>query len=341
MKYLLLLLAACGWDRGAPDAARADASPPDSDGPIDAPAPLDGADAPLGDPITLSLAGAIAPVHDPSIIEVDGLYFLYATGTGLPVRTSVDLVNWSLAGQVFTMAPSWIDTTEPTRRNDLWAPDVSSFGGLYHLYYSASTFGSNVSCIGHATSASPATNAWTDRGAVICSTATDSWNAIDPAAFVDEDGEPWLAFGSFWSGLKLIPLAPDGSRAGTEMYALAARADSAVEAPFVIRHGGFYYLFESTGSCCRGVDSTYQIRVGRSPDVRGPYVDADGVALLAGGGTLVVDADARWRGPGHNAILGAAFNVYHAYDANASGIPTLRISELRWTADGWPVSAGP
>lgn len=339
MKYLFLLLAACGWDRGAHDPPRADAAS-GTDGRLDAPALPDTADAPLGEPSMLALAGAIAPVHDPSIIEIDGLYFVYATGTGLPVRTSVDLVNWSLAGQVFSTAPSWITTTETGRRNDLWAPDVSSFGGLYHLYYAASSFGSNVSCIGHATSASPATNAWTDRGAVICSTASDTWNAIDPAVILDETGAPWLAFGSFWSGLKLIPLASDGSRDGTAMYALATRDDRAVEAPFLVRHDGFYYLFESTGLCCRGVDSTYQIRVGRSPDVRGPYVDADGVALLAGGGTLVVDADERWRGPGHNAILGEAYNVFHAYDANASGIPTLRISELRWI-DGWPVSAGP
>jgi arabinan endo-1,5-alpha-L-arabinosidase len=339
VKYLLLLLAACGDPPSILDGAHPDVPPPDVDArPLDAP-PID---AP-GAPITLALGGAIAPVHDPSIIEVDGQYFLYATGAGIPVRSSVDLVTWGIAGQVFSTAPSWITTTDPGHPNDLWAPDDVAFGGLYHLYYAASSFGSNTSCIGHATSASPATNSWTDQGPVICSTAGDGWNAIDPSAFVDEDGAPWLAFGSFWSGLELIPLAADGARAGADMYALATRNDTAVEAPFVVHHGAYYYLFESTGLCCRGVDSTYQIRVGRSTDVRGPYLDADGIALLAGGGTVVVDADDRWKGPGHNAVLrpGLAYNIYHSYDADAAGIPTLRISELRWTADGWPVSAGP
>lgn len=180
---------------------------------------------------------------------------------------------------------------------------------------------------------------------MICSSADDNWNAIDPAAFLDENGAPWLAFGSFWGGLQLIPLAADGSRSGTASYALARRDDNAIEAPYVVHRDGYYYLFASVGLCCRGVDSTYEVRVGRSTDVRGPYVDADGLALLAGGGTLVVQGDARWRGPGHNAILRApeaTFNVYHSYDANAGGAPTLRISELRWTAPGgWPVSAGP
>ena len=84
--------------------------------------------------------------------------------------------------------------------------------------------------------------------------------------------------------------------------------------------------------------------VGRSSDVRGPYVDVNGDALLAGGGTLLVEGDQRWKGPGHNAVLATPagdYNIYHSYDANAGGSPTLRISQLRWGSDGWPLSAGP
>lgn len=335
---MCVALAACGDDRQATaDAAVADVTLP-------ADAVVDVAVDAAGDPVTLVLGGATTPVHDPSIAHVDGLYIVFSTGTGLPMRTSVDLVNWSLAGQVFTTAPAWITTTDPGQPNNLWAPDISHFGGTYHLYYAASTFGSNTSCIGHATSASPASNTWVDQGAVICSSSSDNFNAIDPAAFVDESGNAWLAFGSFWSGLKLIPLAADGTRSGTEITSLSTRNDFAVEAPFVVHHGAYYYLFESVGFCCQGVNSTYKVLVGRATDVRGPYVDDNGVALLAGGGRLVVDADDRWKGPGHNAVLTTAtgtYNVYHSYDAEAGGIPTLRISEMRWSDDGWPISAGP
>ncbi len=335
---VLAAVAACGDDRNAAiDAAVGeDAAPPADVAPT--------VDAAVDDPATLVLGGATTPVHDPSIASVDGVYMVFSTGTGIPVRTSVDLVNWSLAGQVFATAPAWITTTNRAQPNNLWAPDISHFGGTYHLYYAASTFGSNDSCIGHATSASPTSNTWTDQGPVICSTSSDNWNAIDPAAFVDDGGNAWLAFGSFWSGLKLVPLAADGSRSGTQLFALSTRNDTAVEAPFVIHHDDFYYLFESVGFCCQGVDSTYKVMVGRSADLRGPYVDDQGVALLAGGGRLVVEGDTQWRGPGHNAILSVAagtYNVYHSYDANAGGIPTLRISEMGWSADGWPVSAGP
>jgi arabinan endo-1,5-alpha-L-arabinosidase len=339
VKYLWLLLAACG---GPGDRPRADAPAPIDDVLVADVAPVP--DAPPTGPVTLDLAGAITPVHDPSIISVDGFYYVFSTGTGLPIRTSLDLVNWSLDGQVFATAPSWITTSDSANPNNLWAPDISFFNGTYHLYYAASTFGSRDSCIGHATTSNPGSNAWTDQGAVICSTTSDDWNAIDPAAFVDADGNAWLAFGSFWSGLELVPLDANGMRAGTEMFALATRANQAVEAAYVVHHDGDYFLFESVDFCCQGVASTYKIMVGRSSDVRGPYVDANGEALLAGAGTLLVEGDERWRGPGHNAVISTPtgdFNIYHSYDANAGGTPTLRISQLRWGSDGWPTSAGP
>jgi len=352
----LILGAGCGGND--PSSGPFDAPPADgqhdgslrADGPIDG--PIDGLpDGPLIDarpsgPVTLTLNGAIAPVHDPSIIAAGGQYYVFATGTGLPIRTSTDLVNWSLGGQVFASKPEWITTTDPQSPNTLWAPDVSFFGGQYHLYYAASSFGSNNSCIGHATTPAIGTSPWVDQGsAVICSNSSDNWNALDPAAVIDTEGNGWLAFGSFWGGLKLIRIdVATGARQGTDFISLATRANTAVEASFIIHHGDSYYLFESVDFCCRGVDSTYKIMVGRSPGIEGPYVDHDGTTLLSGGGTLVLEGDARWRGPGHNAILHLAsgdYNIYHSYDANANGLPTLRISELFWSADGWPISAGP
>jgi hypothetical protein len=93
------------------------------------------------------------------------------------------------------------------------------------------------------------------------------------------------------------------------------------------------------------VTDRYQhIRHHPTPQALAEHLDDLGVALLAGGGRLVVEGDTDWKGPGHNAILSVpsgTYNVYHSYDANAAGIPTLRISEMQWSADGWPISAGP
>jgi arabinan endo-1,5-alpha-L-arabinosidase len=127
----------------------------------------------------------------------------------------------------------------------------------------------------------------------------------------------------------------------TKLYSLASRSvnSGAVEAPFIIHQGEFYYLFVSFDFCCRGVDSTYHVVVGRSPDVTGPYVDRDGVEMMKGGGTQITFPTNRWKGPGHNGILrekDADYIVYHTYDAANNGVPTLKISKLVWDAEGWP-----
>lgn len=306
-----------------------------------------GAPAEPHEPAVLELSGAYTHVHDPDIVRDGDTYYLFATGEGIEVRSSKDLLAWKKAGSVFASKPSWITTTDPGSPNTLWAPEVRFFGGKFHLYYAASKFGSKQSCIGHATRSSLASGTWQDQGqAVICSNLGPSvdYNAIDPSPFEDQQGHLWLAFGSFWSGLKLIRLNADGERDGADLYALSTRSNTAVEAPHLHYAGGFYYLFESVDACCQGAASTYKIFVGRSQSITGPYVDRDGKQLLDGGGTLVLQGDQRWRGPGHNAVLvdaGRTLNVYHSYDANSDGLPTLRISEMSFDDAGWPVSAGP
>ncbi|XXX79500.1 arabinan endo-1,5-alpha-L-arabinosidase [Sorangium sp. So ce134] len=302
---------------------------------------------PASPPEALRLSGNLG-THDPVIIKAGDRYHLFQTGDRLPMKISSNLIDWQDAGRVFDAKPAWLGGKVPGV-DHLWAPDISRFGDTYHLYYSASTFGSNESCIGHATKASLDTREpWTDRGAAICSNdgARDDWNAIDPNVAIDEEGTPWLAFGSFWSGIKMVKLTPSGERADAELHALASRPDAggALEAPFIVRRCGFYYLFVSFDACCRGTDSTYKIAVGRSTRITGPYVDKEGREMRSGGGTLLVQGDSRWRGPGHNAVVfegGQAYNIYHAYDADANGAPTLRISELVWDDDGWPRSGGP
>jgi arabinan endo-1,5-alpha-L-arabinosidase len=135
------------------------------------------------------------------------------------------------------------------------------------------------------------------------------------------------------------------SEADTELHSLATRFENSrsVEAPFIVRKGDFYYLFVSFDFCCRGFTSTYRVMVGRSEAITGPYIDRDGVPMMTGGGTQVTFPTARWRGPGHNAILqedGEEWIVYHAYDATWDGLPTLRIDRLTWDDDGWPFIEG-
>ncbi|MGH9880392.1 MAG: arabinan endo-1,5-alpha-L-arabinosidase [Pyrinomonadaceae bacterium] len=296
------------------------------------------------------LQGDIRQVHDPAIIKEGETYYLFSTRAGISIRCSKDLISWRLCGDVFAHLPQWAVKDVPGLRG-LWAPDVSYFNGKYHLYYSVSTFGSNRSSIGLVTNQTldPTSNRyrWEDQGKIIGSYPSDDWNAIDPNIVLDNEGQPWLSLGSFWSGIKLRKIDPATARlstADTTLYSLASRPRTpelpgAIEAPAIIRKNSYYYLFVSFDFCCRGLDSTYNIRVGRSRRVTGPYLDRDSKPMMEGGGTIVVTGGRRWRGPGHCAILQDRDGeklVFHAYDANARGAPTLRVASLIWDAAGWP-----
>jgi arabinan endo-1,5-alpha-L-arabinosidase len=303
-------------------------------------------------PQKLALTGNLG-THDPSLIEAGGKFYLFHTGRGLPMKRSDDLLAWQATGSVFTWNPAWI-AQHVSGVSDLWAPDISFFEGLYHVYYAASTSGSNHSCIGHATSATP-DGGFVDQGMVICSNdggSKDDWNAIDPNLVLDEAGTPYLAFGSFWGGLKLIELDKTGARANDKLTALAARPNDggAIEASYIVQRCGYYYLFASFDRCCNGANSTYNIRVGRASALAGPYADKQGTAMMMGGGTLLVQGDTTWAGPGHNAVIfhgSQTLNVYHSYYAGSSNgtynkdASYLRVSEIAWDDQGWPISAGP
>ena len=290
--------------------------------------------------------GDVRNVHDPSIIKAGDTYYLFSTRAGIAIRCSNDLVQWRLCGDVFAHLPEWAVKDVPGPRG-LWAPDVSYFNGKYHLYYSVSTFGSNRSSIGLATNETldPASEKyrWVDQGKVISSNPSDDWNAIDPDVVLDEHDEPWLAFGSFWGGIKLRRLDGAIGKLSTHdqtLYSLASRpTPGAIEAPNIIWKNDYYYLFVSFDFCCRGKDSTYNIRVGRARRLTGPYVDRSGKPMMDGGGTLVVTGAGRWAGPGHCSVLqekNGDWIVYHAYDTEWRGAATLRIAALRWDSEGWP-----
>jgi arabinan endo-1,5-alpha-L-arabinosidase len=281
-------------------------------------------------------------------------YHVFSTGqahdpTGLlPWRTSRDLVNWTLNGRVFDEIPKWARDAVPGTRGT-WAPDIAYFNGLYHLYYSCSTFGSNHSAIGLVTNKTLDRASkdfkWEDRGLVVKSERGDDFNAIGSNHLIDRDGKHWLCLGSFWSGIKLFPLDPKTGKpfpGDQRKYSLArwpAPEDGAIEAPFMIELNGYYYLFTSFDYCCRGAATSYYIVVGRSREVTGPYVGRDGKSQMDGYGTVVLQGNRRFLGPGHQAVLrdgDSDYLVHHAYDAEHDGRPTLRIAPIEWTADGWP-----
>ena len=337
----------------------------------------------------LQLSGDFVGTHDPSIAKDGDTYYVFATGAAhpprrpadhtpspddansiaahapvvgqFPIRCSKDLIAWKRCGEVFSDIPAWIRTASPGTK-ELWAPDISYFGGLYHLYYAYSLFGKNTSGIALATNKtldrSSVLYKWVDQGLVLKSDERDDFNAIDPNLVIAEDGVPWLSFGSFWGGIKmrrLDPLTGKLTETDKRTYSLATRSKpanavpaptglppnwQAVEAPFIVRHEGFYYLFVSWDLCCRGVKSTYRTMVGRSKQVTGPYVDKDGKALSQGGGSPFLSANESWLGPGGESLLvenKRVIIVFHAYDAK-SGIPSLQVSTLGWK-EGWPFAA--
>ena len=313
---------------------------------------------------TIPTSGDVEFVHDPAIIREGATWYLFSTGNGpdrkgeIPIRCSKDLHQWQRCGQVFDQIPDWIKKESPTTK-ELWAPDLSYFNGEYHLYYAFSVFGKNTSGIALLTNKtldpSRSDFHWVDRGLVLRSRVEDNFNAIDPNLILDDKDQPWLAFGSFWDGIKMRRIdAKTGllSTEDTTLYSLARRKRpqdppanppglpgnwQAIEAPFIVHHGDFYYLFVSYDLCCRGTKSTYKTMVGRARSVAGPYVDAEGTPMLEGGGSALLLGNTRWFGPGGESVLlqkDEDIIVFHAYDST-TGHAFLQISTIAWI-NGWP-----
>ena len=226
-------------------------------------------------------------------------------------------------------------------------PDVVYQNGQYYLYYAISIFGTINSAIGLATSPSLKSPTWTDQGMVIQSIpGTSEYNAIDPCILQDTNGTLWLVFGSYSNGIFITQLDPTtGKPINAANYTRISNNgpsffSSTEEGSFLYQRGGYYYLFVNWGGCCDGIDSTYNIRYGRSTTVTGPYLDRNGVSLLSGGGTVLLESTARFVGPGQAGIMndnGTNWFTYHYYDGNNSGTATLGLAQLNWSADGWPV----
>lgn len=293
----------------------------------------------------------VTPVAaDPSIIRAeDGSYYLYATqddwadGKGsryIPIFKSEDLVNWTYVRNAFVWPPAW-----KGGGGGYWAPHISKRDDTYYLYYSVSTWGDENPCIGLGTSKNPE-GPFTDlERPVFCSQDIGVANSIDP--FVWDDGDTrTMVWGSF-NGIYSVKLSEDGTEAVGDKTQLA---DTRFEAPWIVRRGGFYYLFLSAGSCCDGEFSTYAVYVGRAKNLTGPYLDKAGRDLNQGGGEILLGRNDTWVGPGHNALVqddvGDDWLLYHAIPKDnprlTNGVnnrPTL-LDRLEWKG-GWPSMTGP
>lgn len=283
----------------------------------------------------VSIRGVV-DAHDPSSVVLDnGTWHVFVTAKRIQHRVSDDLKVFRNAAPVFGAPPDWTGNV-PRFDGTFWAPDIVFFNGRWNLYYSVSSWGSQNSAIGLATTATldeaDATFGWVDQGVVIASKEGDSYNTIDPAVFVDND-RVWLVFGSYWDGIRLIELDPTTGmrRDQREPIRLASRQGGAIEAPAIAKQDGWYYLFVNFDRCCAGVDSTYNIRVGRSKSIEGPYLDRDGRDMSDGGGSMFLETHGRFIGPGHFSRLqheGLDAFSFHFYDGHDKGRPKLAIAKL-------------
>ena len=289
-------------------------------------------------------------IHDPSaVLPCNGRYYVFFTGQGIGSKSSSDLKYWRAGPSVFSSPPAWTTSAVPGFTGNFWAPDVTYFNGVYHLYYAVSTFGSQVSAIGLATNptldpADPSYH-WTDQGPVMESSNGSPYNCIDPSVTFDASSNLWMSFGSFWNGIYMVQLDPstgliNASNPGRIHEAFNNASGDPIEASYLYHHGNYYYLFVNWGTCCAGVNSTYNIRLGRSTNISGPYLDHTGVNMVSGGGTLFLKTTGKFIGPGQMGILegnGVEYFGYHYYDGNNNGASTYDVEPLSWTADDWPV----
>ena len=291
-------------------------------------------------------------LHDPGTLIKDGTnYFIYGDGQGISGLTSSDLRNWTAVSPVFPgvrrrgrRMPSPASPAIIGRRTSL-----TSTAGIISIT-PASDWDTINSAIGLVTSPSLVSPVWTDQGKVIQSnpdfatnatTDLTAYNCIDPSVMVDTNGTVWLSFGSYSDGILIMQLDPStGKRisASSPIYRVSNNGpvffSNTEEGSCLYQHGGYYYLFVNFGGCCAGVNSTYNIRVGRSTTVTGPYYDKSGNNMINGGGTMVLESTARYIGPGHAAIMndnGTNWFTYHYYDGNNNGTATLGLNRIYWT----------
>lgn len=269
-------------------------------------------------------------IHDPSTIVLDhGKYYVYGTGG----RSLVSDDGWT-----------WRAGTPPSRTG--LAPDVIHIGDRFYMYVARNIGAEPKAAVNmiwsHTLDPSSPDYKWHEGGVVASSNGVEDSNAIDPGVFLDPTtGRLWLTYGSFIGYIRLVELNP---KTGQDLRPDEKPIDLAIngEASDMIYHAGWYYLMMDRGSCCAGAESGYNIRVGRSRHVTGPFVDAEGVPMLEGGGTLLIGSEGRFIGPGHFGLIDLGqgvekFSMHWEADMDKGNSSVLGIRPLLWN-QGWPVA---
>jgi len=269
-------------------------------------------------------------IHDPStVVECDGKYYTWGTG-GNPL-VSDDGWIWHTGARVQAGA----------------APDLIHIGDRYYMAYASSGGGLGG---GHASSIhvkwsktldpnSP-DYGWKDDQVVASSDGVELCDAIDPGFLLDPtSGRLWVTYGTYWGYIRIVELDPKTGHHVEGNQPVNVAIDC--EATDPVYHDGWYYLFGTHGTCCDGANSTYNLRVGRSKSVTGPYLDNRGNDMLKGGGKLVAAASGRFVGLGHFGLMDLGdgvqkFSCHYEADLDRGGRSVLDIRPLLWK-DGWPV----
>lgn len=271
-------------------------------------------------------------IHDPStIMESDGKYYTFGTGGGGLI--SEDGWSWNSGG---------------VRPGGGAAPDVMKIGDRYLIAYGATGGGLGGGHNGRILTMwnktldpnSPDFK-YTEAVVVASSDGVEDNDAIDPGLFLDPtDGRLWMCYGTYFGFIRLVELDPKTGHRVKGNKPLNIAIDC--EATTMMYRDGWYYLLGTHGTCCDGANSTYNIVVGRSRKVTGPYLDNMGRDMLKGGGKMVVDASARQIGPGHFGLIDLGdgvqkMSMHYEADLDQSGRSVLGIRPLLWK-DGWPVA---
>ncbi len=276
-----------------------------------------------------SLGGQIG-IHDPStVVQCKNRFYTY--GTGGSSLVSDDGFTWRRG------------TALPRRG---LAPDVIHLGDRYYLYIAANIGAQPKAAINLLSSKTLDPDSpdykWEEGGVIASSDGIEDCNAIDPGVFLDPgDGRLWLVYGSYFGYIRLVEL---DAKTGTRLHPNDKPVDLAIncEASDMIFHDGWYYLLATHGSCCRGADSGYNIRVGRSRKVTGPFLDHEGIDMIQGGGKLLIGSGGRVIGPGHFGLIDPGdgvqkFSLHYEADLERGAASVLDIRPLLWR-DGWPAA---